>query len=53
MMLKCNYFSLLQKVDIYDHRTKRMAAVQSADEADGDFDMDNFIVLDSVGSGDG
>lgn len=30
-----------------------MAAVPSADEADGDVDMDNFMVLDSVGSGDG
>lgn len=44
---------MLQKVDIYDRRTKRMAAVPSADEADGDVDMDNFMVLDSVGSGDG
>uniref|UniRef100_A0A2H8THD2 Cip1-interacting zinc finger protein n=2 Tax=Melanaphis sacchari TaxID=742174 RepID=A0A2H8THD2_9HEMI len=42
----------LKKVDIYDRRTKRMAAVPSADEADGDVDMDNFMVLDSVGSGD-
>lgn len=30
-----------------------MAVVPSADEADGDVDMDNFMVLDSVGSGDG
>lgn len=52
MMVQCNNF-LLQKVDIYDRRTKRMAAVPSADEADGDVDMDNFMVLDSVGSGDG
>lgn len=44
---------MLQKADIYDRRTKRMAAVPSADEADGDVDMDNFMVLDSVGSGDG
>lgn len=44
---------LFQKVDIYDRRTKRMATVPSADEADGDVDMDNFMVLDSVGSGDG
>lgn len=29
------------------------AVVPSADEADGDVDMDNFMVLDSVGSGDG
>lgn len=43
----------MQKVDVYDRRTKRMAAVPSADEADGDVDMDNFMVLDSVGSGDG
>jgi len=42
----------LKKVDIYDRRTKRMAAVPSADEADGDVDMENFMVLDSVGSGD-
>lgn len=40
-------------MDIYDRRTKRMAAVPSADEADGDVDMENFMVLDSVGSGDG
>jgi hypothetical protein len=46
-------YCLFQKVDIYDRRTKRMAAVPSADEADGDVDMDNFMVLDSVGSGDG
>jgi len=52
-MLYCNHLSLLQKVDIYDRRTKRMAAVPSADEADGDVDMENFMVLDSVGSGDG
>jgi len=49
----CIIISCLQKVDIYDRRTKRMAAVPSADEADGDVDMDNFMVLDSVGSGDG
>lgn len=30
-----------------------MAVVPSADEVDGDVDMDNFMVLDSVGSGDG
>lgn len=47
------YYYVLQKVDIYNRRTKRMAAVPSADEADGDVDMDNFMVLDSVGSGDG
>lgn len=50
---KYMFFCDFQKVDIYERRTKRMAVVPSADEADGDVDMDNFMVLDSVGSGDG